>query len=120
MSIWQGILSLFTGKTVEKAVDMADDAIFTQQEKAKEDVKFTTETLANSSVDFFNRLIRPGITLYYLGGFSGWWKLPEVSQIDPVHFQIFIIIITFWFGGRVLLKDLPSAIGAILRMRKNK
>ena len=118
MSLWASVLGLFTGKTVEKLVDVADEAVFTGQEKASSDAKFTTEILSNTSIDIFNRLIRPGITLYYLGGFAGWWQLPDTSQVDPVHFQIFIIIITFWFGGRVLLKDLPVAVGAILRMRK--
>lgn len=119
MSVWSGFLGLFTGKTVEKLTDMADDAVFTSQEKAVVDTKFVTETVANTSIDIFNRLIRPFITVWLIGGFSGWWHLPETKTIDPVWFQIFMIVVTFWFGGRVLLKDLPAAVGAILKMKRN-
>ena len=118
MSLWTGLLSLFTGKTVEKLTDMADDAVFTSQEKAVEDTKFTALTLNNTSVDIVNRWIRPAITIWLLGGLSGCWTLPNTSTVDPVWFQIFMIVITFWFGGRVLLKDLPNAVAAILKMRK--
>ena len=118
MSFWSSVAGLFTGKTVEKVVDMADDAIFTNQEKAETDTKFVTETVANTSIDLFNRLIRPFVTMWLIGGFSGWWILPDTQSIDPVWFQIFMIVITFWFGGRVLLKDLPAAVGAILKMKR--
>lgn len=119
MSIWSSVVDLFTGKTVEKITDMADDAVFTSQEKAESDNKFLSETTANTSIDIFNRLIRPFVTVWLIGGFSGWWQLPDTKSIDPVWFQIFMIVITFWFGGRVLLKDLPAAVGAILRMRRS-
>lgn len=118
MSVWASVLGLFTGKTIEKAVDMADDAIFTSQEKAVADGKFTASTLNDTSVDIVNRWIRPGITIWLAGGLSGCWRLPDTSTVDPVWFQFFTIVITFWFGGRVLLKDLPAAVGAILKMRR--
>lgn len=126
MNLLTSIFGFFTGKSGEKIVDMADDAVFTDQEKdaswsknAFTDTQFTANNLNNTSIDIVNRWIRPGITIWLIGGFSGWWKLPDVDQIDPVWFQIFMIVITFWFGGRVLLKDLPQAVGAILKMRKN-
>jgi hypothetical protein len=118
MSLLTSIYGFFTGKSGEKIVDMADDAVFTAQEKAVEDTKQTAEVLANTSIDIFNRLVRPFVTIWLIGGFSGWWKLPDTTQLDPVWFQIFMIVITFWFGGRVLLKDLPNAVAAILKMRK--
>lgn len=118
MAFWSVLAGLFTGKTVETVVGMADDAVFTQQEKAVIDAKFVADTVANTSIDLFNRLIRPFVTMWLIGGFSGWWRLPDTQSIDPVWFQIFMIVITFWFGGRVLLKDLPAAVGAILKMRK--
>lgn len=118
MSLWGAIKGFVTGNTVEKMTDMADDAFFTSQEKADADNKFLATTVNNTGVDIVNRWIRPGITIWLIGGFSGWWNLPDTSKVDPVWFQIFMIVITFWFGGRVLLKDLPNAIGAILKMRK--
>lgn len=114
----KSILGFFTGSSGAKAAEIVDEAVFTSQEKATEDKQFTAEILANTGIDLFNRLVRPGITLYYVGGFAEWWKLPDVSKIDPVHFQIFMIIVTFWFGGRVLLKDLPNAVAAILKTRR--
>ena len=118
------LLGFFTGSAGEKIINLADKAVFTNQEKAEDDqeksakdTQFTTDILANTSIDIFNRLIRPGITVYYIGGFAGWWQLPDTQKIDPVHFQLFMIIITFWFGGRVLLKDLPNSVMAILSMR---
>lgn len=113
------IFAFFTGKSGEKIIEMADDAVFTSQEKAIEDSKFTASTLNNTSVDMVNRWIRPFVTIWLIGGLSGCWKLPDTSTVDPVWFQIFIIVITFWFGGRVLLQDLPKAVGAILKMRKS-
>lgn len=120
MSLWTTIGGLFSGKTVEKITDMADEAIYTGQEKAETDSKFTAEILNNTSVDIVNRWIRPGITIWLIGGFSGFWKLPNTEMLDPVWFQIFMIVITFWFGGRVLLKDLPQAISAILKMKRHE
>lgn len=118
MAFWSALGGLFTGKTVEKVVDMADDAVFTSQEKSVSDNAFIATTVSNTSIDIFNRLIRPFVTVWLIGGFSGWWKLPDTQSIDPVWFQIFMIVITFWFGGRVLLKDLPAAVSAILKMRR--
>ena len=112
------ILGFFTGKSGEKIVEMADESVFTSQEKADVDTKQMGETLANTSIDIFNRLVRPVVTFWLIGGLSGCWKLPNTAQVDPVWFQIFMIVITFWFGGRVLLKDLPQAVGAILKIRR--
>lgn len=115
------ILSFFTGNGGAKVADVADKAFYTQQEKAAdtiEEEKISAAMVANTSIDFINRSIRPVVTYYYLGGFVGLWPLPKPEQIDPVNFQIFMIIITFWFGGRIILKDLPVLIAAILKMKR--
>lgn len=118
---WLGSIGkFFLGKSGEKIIEVADEAVFTSQEKAAEDAKFTASTLNDTSVDIVNRWIRPIITLWLIGGLSGLWKLPDTSTVDPVWFQIFMIVITFWFGGRVLLKDLPNAVGAILKMKRER
>lgn len=118
MSWLSTVLKFFTGNSGEKIINMADEAVFTQEEKAVEDGKFTTSILNDTSVDMVNRWIRPGVTLWLIGGLSGCWKLPDTSTVDPVWFQIFMIVITFWFGGRVLLKDLPNTINAILKIKR--
>jgi hypothetical protein len=69
--------------------------------------------IVNQLVDALNRLVRPGVTGWLLGGFIGYWKLPEPGAIDPYWQSAFYLVLTFWFGGRMLLKDLPAAIKAI-------
>ena len=71
------------------------------------------DSLANG----LNRLIRPAATLGFLGGLFGLWPLPEVGAIDPIVLGWMENVIIFWFGGRVLLKDLPSAIKYLRAVR---
>ncbi len=108
------------GKTVEKVVDMADKAIDTQQERSERDSQdlesaramqmFSHGTLFDVFVDGMSRLVRPGVTLWLVGGFIGWWPLPRTETISEYWQNVFLIVLTFWFGGRAILKDLPSAI----------
>lgn len=112
------------GKVVEKGVDMLDKAVDTQQERSERDsadLREAREMAAPSHgswfdvlVDGCSRLVRPGVTLWLVGGFTGWWALPRVETISEYWQNVFMIILTFWFGGRAILKDLP---GAIRRMR---
>ena len=112
-----------SGKVIEKAADLADKAFHTEQEKVETDQKDLSDARAmqlvsHSSwfdvlVDGLNRLIRPGITVWLVGGFVGLWKLPQHSAIDPFWQNVFMLVLTFWFGGRALLKDLPAAIRAM-------
>lgn len=118
MSWLTAITGFFSGRTGEKIVEAADNAVYTQQEKARDDTDYTVRALNDGAVDIVNRWIRPGMTLWLIGGMSGWWELPNTGSIDPVWFQIFLIVVTFWFGGRVLLKDLPAAVNAILQMKR--
>jgi len=61
-------------------------------------------------VDGIARLIRPTITIWVTGGMMGVWRLPDISLVPPFYQQVFWTILTFWFGGRALLKDLPKAV----------
>lgn len=111
------------GKTAEKVVEMADEAVMTRQEATEIDQKDLSDARAmqqfsHSSwfdilIDGFSRLVRPGMTLWIIGGFTGWWKLPRVEEISEYWQNVFMILLTFWFGGRAILKDLPSAIRAM-------
>lgn len=74
--------------------------------------------LFNVLVDAFNRLPRPGITLYVFGGFIGWWDLPDIQRHGPEWFTVFTIIVTFWFGGRMLLRDAPALIDQLMKLRR--
>ena len=123
MSLLSTIAGLFTGNTGGKVIDQVDKAIYTEQERSETDQKDLQEArgpVAPSHESWFdvlvdgaNRLIRPVVTLWLMGGFIGWWKLPSPGSVDPYWQTIFTIILTFWFGGRAILKDLPAAIRAI-------
>lgn len=112
------------GATAEKALDVADKAFHTEEERAAEDAADLASARAfagpsdnpgaiNQLVDAANRLIRPGVTLWLVGGFVGWWALPVPGSIDPYWQNVFMLVLTFWFGGRAILKDLPQAIKLI-------
>jgi len=112
------------GGGADKALDVADKAFHTEQERSQEDAKDLESArqfagvsnqpgLINQLVDSANRLIRPGVTLWLIGGFIGWWTLPQHEAISEYWQNVFMIVLTFWFGGRAILKDLPAAIKLI-------
>ena len=111
------------GKTVEKVTEMADEAIDTGQERGERDAKdlesaramqlHTHGTFFDVLVDGLSRLVRPGVTLWLVGGFIGWWPLPRTEAVSEYWQNVFMLVLTFWFGGRAILKDLPSAIRAM-------
>jgi len=127
MSFWS---ALFGGDAVGKVADLVDDFNYSDQEQAADDLAETKQARAFAApgqgkqgtirdvVDAYNSFIRPGITTWLVGGFMGWWQLPQPDAIDPFWLNIFMIVVTFWFGGRVLLKDLPNAVNAIMAFRK--
>jgi len=123
---------IFGGGVVETVGKTIDNVHYSGQEQAADDLADTNAARAfaapgsggqgyfNDLVDAFNRLIRPGLTVWLMGGFVGWWPLPRPDMIDPFWLQIFLVVVTFWFGGRVLLKDLPAMIKAIMAFRSIK
>ena len=67
----------------------------------------------NHVVDAVNHLIRPATFLWLAGGFMGKWKLPDPRVIDPQLWTVFLIVVTFFFGARTLVKDIPAAFAAV-------
>jgi len=122
------IKSLFTGDAVKAVAQVADEAHFSGEEKAIADQQETADARAfagtshntwfDAMVDGINRLIRPGVTLWLIFGISGKIQLPKPEEIDPFWLQAFLIVLTFWFGGRVILKDLPVAIAKVMELRE--
>lgn len=120
--MWTWLKGLFTGKTVEKGLELADEAFHTDQEKAGTDQKDTADARANTGpshgtwldvlVDGWNRLPRPAFATWAYGELVGWWNV-GIEKITPEKMQLIILIITFYFGGRVILKDIPSVIKAL-------
>jgi len=66
-------------------------------------------------IDGLNRLVRPIITYWVIGGLIGLWVLPPVGTVDPIVMNIVWTVVTFWFGSRMLFKDIP----AIFRVYKS-
>ena len=72
---------------------------------------------ADALINGLNRLIRPGVTLGLIGGYLGWWHLPAPDTVDPELYSMLKIVLSFYFGGRAVFKDLPQAIGYLKGLR---
>jgi hypothetical protein len=119
MSWWSTIFG--SGKIVEKVGDLADKAFYTEQEQAGDAAgdldkarQFAPGEKWDTFIDKWHRAIRPVLatwaTLILIGIMpppDHWAAIPE-----PV-WQLIIVIVSFYFGGRAILKDLPAAIKAI-------
>lgn len=66
-------------------------------------------------VNGVNRLIRPWVTITVIGSLFGYWDLPPPASIEPQYWTITQIILGFWFGGRLLVKDIPQGIKSMMR-----
>lgn len=71
-------------------------------------------------IDGLNRSVRPFITFWVMGVLFGWWAAPNTASIDPIILNIIWTVITFWFGSRVIFKDVPNAMMAFSAMRTKK
>ncbi len=80
------------------------------QNSARNMKQYVHESWLDIFVDAMNRLPRPVITGWVIGGLIGWWELPRTGDIDPFMQNIIWTVITFWFGSRVIFKDVPRAI----------
>lgn len=62
-------------------------------------------------IDGLNRSVRPFLTFWAIGMLMGWWDTSRHwAEIPEMAWNIIWTIVTFWFGARVLFKDLPGAI----------
>lgn len=89
------------------------------QESAREMEQISHESKFDIFVDGMNRLMRPLMTIWAVGGLAGGWDLPSTDTVDPVMMNIIWTIVTFWFGSRTIFKDIPNAI-KIYQQLKNK
>lgn len=71
--------------------------------------------LIDGLVNGVNRLIRPWITITVVGALFGYWDLPPPQSIDPQYWDITLIVLGFWFGGRFLVKDIPQGIKSLIK-----
>ena len=71
--------------------------------------------LLDGIVNGINRLIRPWVTVTVLGSLFGYWDLPPPDSIAPQYWDMALIVLGFWFGGRFLIKDIPQAIKSVAK-----
>lgn len=93
-----------------KAGDESQDSA-RQMQLPRTDSVIGIVVIFNAIVDGANRLVRPGLTLWMFGILAGWWAMPPIllsPAVPPMFWNIAWTIITFWFGSRVLFKDIPS------------
>ena len=112
-------------ETAVDAVDRFSPSDVKKHEMAIEDLKAGDESqnsarqmnqISHDSwldvfVDAINRMVRPAFTLWAFGQLVGIWDTTtHWENIPPMAWNIIWTIVTFWFGARVIFKDLPSAI----------
>lgn len=120
---------------VETVSDVADKWVPSETTKHKmslEDLKAGDESQASARamqlpthdswfdilIDGVNRLPRPVITFWVIGILIGWVPEPvHLIVLSPITLNIIWTVISFWFGSRMIIKDIPSAIKAIKDMR---
>jgi len=72
--------------------------------------------IIDALVNGVNRLIRPWITITVIGSLFGlgkhwsYFDLPPPENIAPEYWVMAQIILGFWFGGRMITKDIPAAL----------
>jgi len=69
----------------------------------------------DAAVNGVNRLIRPWVTITVIGSLFGYWNLPPPQSVEPEYWIMIQIILGFWFGGRLVTKDIPAALGHLRR-----
>ena len=121
----KAIGSFLTGgsKMADKAAEMIDESINTSEERTATDqadlkdaritpVAPSHNTWFDALVDGVNRLPRPAFAIWAFGELVGWWNV-AIASVSSEKMQLIILIITFYFGGRAILKDLPAVIKAL-------
>ena len=84
------------------------------QESARGFVQVTHDSWFDILVDAWARLPRPVIATWCIGVLIGWWPPPEylttMYATNPIMLNIIWTVITFYFGARVIVKDIPAAV----------
>lgn len=117
MSWFKAISAAIGGFFRGKGGELVDDAILTEQER-KEFIQADTRASYDLTIDSLSRTIRPGITIMLIGGVFNWWTLPDPEHLGDFWQNVLMLVLTFWFGGRVMLKELPIAVRAMRGFNK--
>jgi hypothetical protein len=101
------------GVTTKHQMQMDVERLVVESQKSARENDVTMNCgipIVDGFVNGANRLIRPGVTIYVLLGVGGVWELPDLSHIPDLWAQLALTVVAFWFGGRVIMKDIPMAI----------
>lgn len=81
------------------------------QDSARKMVLIYHDSWLDIAVDAWARLPRPLFATWAFGLLVGWWEQPEhINQLNPVLLNIIWTVVTFYFGARVIVKDIPAAV----------
>lgn len=99
-------------------MQVQDDQLAQQATAGAQALQFQTHnTWFDVFVDGYWRLMRPLIITALLLGYYGFFPLPKPGSVDPLFLAWVDKVMYFLFGGRLILKDIPSALSYILAMR---
>lgn len=84
------------------------------QESARAMVFTSHNSWFDILVDGLNRLPRPVIAFWAIGVLTGWIDQPtHLAHLDPLVGNIIWTVATFFFGSRVIFKDIPAMVKSI-------
>ena len=128
MGFISGVAGFFLKGGAGKIAAVADEFVHTAEERTDTDqadlnVARNVQYVSHDSgfdvlVDAIIRLIRPGLTIYLIGGLIGWWDLRDIADISQFYQTLIWLVFTFHFGGRALMKDIPTFLKTISMIKK--
>lgn len=118
MNFFKAIGGFLFGGGGNKVAEVVDEAVYTKQESAKDSSEDLASARAyepgnkfDSFVDKWHRAIRPAVATWAVGVLFGWIPPPDHwKSIPQPVWEMVLLVVTFYFGGRAILKDLPQAI----------
>jgi hypothetical protein len=123
---YKAVTGFFTGAGGGKIIDAADELYYSEEERNADDTVALADarkplapshgTWFDSLIDGYNRLPRPAFATWAFGELVGWWNV-DLSRISPEKMSLIIVIVTFYFAGRALLKDLPKIVAAFRALK---
>lgn len=116
------------GAVVDAVANAVDKAVYTEQEKAQDAeqdlqsarnfiVAPSHSTLWDAFIDGWHRAIRPAFATWAFCVVAGWVRVPAEAWalIPALAWNIILTVIGFYFGGRMLTKDILPAVMAMFR-----
>lgn len=119
------------GQSLVETYERFNPSEVKQHEMSMDDIKAGDESQANAQqlqlkshdswfdifIDGWNRAQRPLYSTYAFLVLSGSVDTTHFKSIDPIAWNIIWTIIGFWFGTRMIFKDIPAAYAAFKKMR---